>query len=77
MKAVLRILHALALGIAVVAFGAAVWGWVHAHRLGDIDGRDLANLAGLSAGFVLGVILLHGALRPRSYSLKSVIALYT
>lgn len=76
MKGALRILHVLALGTAVLGFGAAVWGWLHSHPLGDVGGRDLANLGGLGAGFVLGVVLLWGALRPGSRNLKAAIVLY-
>jgi len=75
MKA-LRILHVLAVGVAVVGLGVAVLGWLDSHPLRDISGRDLVNLGGLVAGVGLGVLLLWRALRPAPKSLKTTIVLY-
>lgn len=74
---VFRLLHIAALGIAVIGFGAAAFGWVNSHLdAGAPVPSDVASFGGLLLGAGLGVVLLWIALRSNTVSIKTTAALY-
>src|SRR5438132_11772544 len=75
---ILRIVHVMALAVGVLAFGVASWRWF-ASRLPFDRGLtfgDLANFAGLVAGFGVGIVLFWNLLRP-TRSMKTAMIAYT
>jgi hypothetical protein len=72
----IRILHLVAVGVALSSMGAAALTWLDFHKIGDTSSRELANLGGLVAGVILGGVLLWGSVRSAAWDARTTITLY-
>lgn len=75
MRAV-RVLHFVALSVAVLGFGVAASTWLQSHTLDVSSGRELMNFGGLVGGVILGGVLLCESLRSTTWDARVTIGLY-
>lgn len=76
MRAVLRVLHLVALSVAVFSLGVASLAWLQSHGLDSSSGWEFAKFFGLAAGVVLGAVLLWGSLRSSAWNARNTIGLH-
>jgi hypothetical protein len=73
---VVRIIHLIALSVALLSLAVAASTWLLSHTLGDTSWRERANLSALVLGVILGGVLLWGSVRSATWTMETTVALY-